>query len=167
MASGGSIFADTSFWTAASTLVFVAGVIWLKAHQKIGAMLDARSDEIRKQIEEAKSLRGEAEQMLLDYQRKQRDAEKEAADMVTQAKDDAKLMTEAAKKDIAALVERRTQAAAEKISQAEDAAVKEVQAVAVNVAVEAATAVLAEGLKGKAGKSLTDAAIAEVDSKLH
>jgi len=167
MSSGESFLADPTFWVALSTTVFVGGVVYSKAHQKIGAMLDARSDEIRKQIEEAKSLRDEAQQMFLDYQRRQRDAEKEAADMVSQANDDAKIMAEAAKTDIAALVERRTRAAAEKISQAEEAAVKEVRAVAVNIAVEAAKAVLAEGLKGKAGKALTDAAIAEVQTKLH
>jgi len=167
MASGEPFYANPTFWVAASTVVFVGGVIWSKAHQKVGEMLDARSEEIRKQIEEAKSLRDEAEQMLLDYQRKQRDAEKEAADMVAQAEEDAKIMTDAAKGDIADMVERRTRAAEEKIYQAETSAVKQVQAVAVNVAVEAASAVLAESLKGKAGKALADAAIAEVDSKLH
>ena len=167
MASGEPFYADPTFWVALSTTVFVGGVIWSKAHQKIGEMLDARSDEIRKQIEEAKSLHNEAEQMLLEYQRKQRDAEKEAADMVAQAEDDAKIMTDAARGDIAALVERRTRAAEEKIAQAEATAVKEVQAVAVNVAVEAATAVLSETLKGKAGKALADAAIADVEGKLH
>jgi len=167
MASGGSLFSDTSFWVALSTTVFVGGVLYTKAHKKVGEMLDARSDEIRKQIDEAKSLRDEAEQMLLDYQRKQRDAEKEAADMVAQAEDDAKIMAEAARGDIADMIERRSRAAEEKIAQAEVAAVKQVQAVAVNVAVEAATAVLADTLKGKAGKELADAAIAEVESKLH
>lgn len=167
MASGVPFYADTSFWVAASTVVFVGGVLYSKAHKKIGEMLDARSDEIRKQIEEAKSLREEAENMLLDYQRKQRDAEKEAADMVAQAEEDAKIMLDAAKADLTEMAERRSRAAQEKIAQAEAAAVKEVQAVAVNVAVEAATAVLADSLKGKPGKALADDAIAEVESKLH
>jgi F-type H+-transporting ATPase subunit b len=167
MASGVPFYADTSFWVAASTVVFVGGVLYSKAHKKVAELLDARSDEIRKQIEEAKSLRDEAEEMLLEYQRKQRDAEKEAADMVAQAEEDAKIMLDAAKGDIADMAERRTRAAEDKIAQAEATAVKEVQAVAVNVAVEAATAVLADSLKGKNGKTLADAAIAEVESKLH
>jgi len=167
MASGDPFYASTTFWVAASTTVFVAGILWKKVHHKIGEMLDARSDEIRKQIEEAKALRLEAEQMLLEYQRKQRDAEKEAVDMVAQAQDDAKLMADAAKSDIADLIERRGRAAEDKIAQAEVAAIKEVQAVAVNVAVEAASTVLADALKGKGGKALTDAAIAEMEDKLH
>lgn len=167
MASGEPFYADPTFWVAASTVVFVGGVLWSKAHHKIGEMLDERSDEIRAQIEEAKSLRNEAEQMLLDYQRKQRDAEKEAADILEQASADAKILVDAAKADITTMVERRTKSAAEKIEQAETSAIKEVQAVAVDVAVKAATDVLAETLKGKAGKALADAAIADVDTKLH
>ncbi|MBV1900642.1 MAG: hypothetical protein KUG56_03105 [Kordiimonadaceae bacterium] len=167
MASGEPFYADPTFWVAASTVVFVGGVLWSKAHHKIGEMLDARSDEIRAQIEEAKSLRDEAEQMLLEYQRKQRDAEKEAADILEQASADAKILVDAAKADITTMVERRTKSAAEKIEQAETSAIKEVQAVAVDVAVKAATDVLAETLKGKAGKALADAAIADVDTKLH
>ena len=167
MAVGEPFYASTTFWVAMSTGVFVAGILWKKVHHKIGEMLDERADEIRKQIDEAKSLRLEAEQMLLEYQRKQRDAEKLAVDMVAQAEEDAKLMADAAKKDIADLIDRRTKAAEDKIVQAETAAVKEVQAVAVNVAVEAATAVLAKSLEGNAGKALTDAAIAEVQNKLH
>jgi len=167
MAAGEPIYADPTFWVALSFVSFIGLVVWKKAHHVIADMLDARSDEIRAQIEEARSLRDEAEQMLLDYQRKQRDAEKDAEDILAQAKGDAKIMTESAKTDIKLMIERRTKAAEEKIAQAEISAVKEVQAVAVNVAVKAATDVLVETLKGKAGKAIADAAIAEVEQKLH
>ncbi len=160
-------FSDPTFWVAGSFLVFVGILLWKGVPKLLGEMLDARAEEIRSQIEEAKNLRDEAEQMLHDYQRKQRDAEKEAEDILAQAKDDAKIMTEAAKGDIANMVERRTKAAEEKIAQAEASAVKEVQATAVDVAVNAATAVLADTLKGKAGKELANAAIEDVETKLH
>jgi len=167
MSAGEPFYADPTFWVATTTVVFVAGILYKKVHHVIADMLDAQSDKIRAQIDEAKELRNEAEEMLLGYQRKQRDAEKEAADILAQAEGDAKIMTDAAKVEITSMVERRTKAAEEKIAQAEVAAVKEVQAVAVNVAVEAAAAVLGESLKGKPGKALTDAAIAEVESKIH
>jgi len=167
MAAGEPFYADPTFWVAASTAVFVGGVIWSKAHKSVAAMLDAKSEEIRKQIEEAKSLRDEAEQMLLDYQRKQRDAEQEAADILAQAESDAKNLVDAAKTEISALVDRREKAADEKIKQAEVSAVKEVKAVAADVAVQATTEVLTVTLKGKGAKALADAAIAEVEQKLH
>ena len=167
MATGDPFYMDSTFWVAGSFVVFVGGVIYAKAHKKIAAMLDERSASIGAQIEEARTLREEAEKLLADYQRKQRDAEKEAADMVAQAQEDAKLMTEQAKTDIETMIERRTRVSAEKIAQAEANAVKEVKEVAVNVAVEAASKVMAETLKGKSGGTLIEKSISDMDLKLH
>lgn len=162
-----ALLSDTSFWVALALFVFLGVILYVRAHTAIGSMLDERSAAIQGQIEEAKNLRAEAENLLIEYQRKQRDAEREAADMVAQAKGDAKIMADQAKADLEALMRRRERGAAEKIAQAEANAVKEVKAAAVNVAVEAASAVLADAMKGKAGTALVDDAIKEVESKLH
>lgn len=168
MAAGtGSVFADPTFWVAGSFAVFVGGVLYAKAHKKIAGMLDDRTAAISAQIDEAKQLRDEAEALLHEYQRKQRDAQKEAEDMVAQAQEDARIMAQEAKADIEAMVRRRTRAAEDKIAQAEASAVKEVKAVAVNVAVAAATDVFADKLKGKDGGALIDKAIGDVEAKLH
>ena len=167
MASGVPFYMDPTFWVAGSFAVFVGGVVWKKAHKNIAAMLDERSAVIRAQLDEAQVLREESEKLLHEYQRKRRDAEKEAADMVAQAKEDAKIMSKEAKADIEAMVARRTRAAEAKIAQAEAHAVKEVKAVAVNAAVEAASAILADKLKGKEGGALVDRSITEMESKLH
>ncbi|SDE20702.1 MULTISPECIES: hypothetical protein [Kordiimonas] len=163
----GSVFTDPTFWVACSFVVFVGGVVYAKAHKKIAGMLDDRTATIRNQLDEAKAIREEAEKLLNDYQRKQRDAEKEAADMVAQAKEDAKIMAKEAKADIKAMAERRTRAAEAKIAQAEANAIKEVRAVAVDVAIKAAGTVFADKLKGKEGGALVDKAITDVESKLH
>jgi len=163
----GSVFTDPTFWVAGSFVVFVGGVMYAKAHKKIAGMLDERTAAIRNQLDEAKAIREDAEKLLNDYQRKQRDAEKEAADMVAQAKEDAKIMAKEAKADIKAMAERRTRAAEAKIAQAEANAIKEVRAVAVDVAIKAAGTVFADKLKGKEGSALVDKAITDVESKLH
>ena len=161
------ILANTTFWVGLAFAGFIGLILYFKAHSAIGAMLDERSATIAAQIEEAKSLRAEAENLLIEYQRKQRDAEREAADMVEQAKQDAKIMADQAKADLEALMRRRERGAAEKIAQAEANAIKEVKAAAVNIAVDAASSVLADAMKGKAGTALVNDAIAEVESKLH
>ena len=164
MATGTEAFyMDPTFWVAGSFVVFVV-LVAKKVATAVGGALDEHSNKISKQITEAKELREEAEQLLADYQRKQRDAEGEAAAMIAQANDDAKILADAAKADIDAMIDRRSKVAADKIKQAEAAAVKQVRAAAVDVAVVAARQVLADG---KGGKAMTDAAIAEVASKLH
>ncbi len=161
------ILANTTFWVGLAFAGFIGLILYFKAHSAIGAMLDERSATIAAQIEEAKNLRAEAENLLVEYQRKQRDAEREAADMVTQAAEDAKIMAEQAKADLEALMRRRERGAAEKIAQAEANAIKEVKAAAVNIAVDAASSVLADTMKGKAGTALVNNAIADVEGKLH
>ncbi len=167
MSSGESFLLDPTFWVAGSFTVFVGGVIWSGAHKKIAAMLDERTASIKTQINEAKSLKEETEKLLADYRARQRDAEKEAADILAQAQEDAKIMAKEAKADIKALIERRTRAAEEKITQAEAAAVKQVKAAAVDVAIAAATEVLADAMKGKAGGELVDKAVNSVEGRLH
>lgn len=167
MAGDVPFYADTTFWVAGSFVVFVGGLLYKGVHKKVVEGLDEKLDAIRAQIDEAKALRAEAENMVIEYQRKQRDAEQEAADMVAQAKADAKIMAKAAKADLEDLMRRRERSAEEKIAQAEANAIKEVKAAAVTVAVEAATSVLAGAMKGKAGTALVDDAIAEVEKKLH
>lgn len=161
------ILANTTFWVGLAFAGFIGLILYFKAHSAIGKMLDERSASIAAQIEEAKNLRAEAENLLIEYQRKQRDAEREAADMVAQAKEDAQIMADQAKADLEALMRRRERGAAEKIAQAEANAIKEVKAAAVNIAVDAASSVLADAMKGKAGTTLVNDAIAEVESKLH
>lgn len=162
-----AFLADSTFWVAGSFVAFILIVLYAKAHKSIGKMLDERGAAIGAQIEEARKLRDDSEKLLADFQKKQRDAEKEAADMVAHAEEDAKILADEAKAEIKAMVERRTRVAADKIANAEAAAVKEVQSVAVNVAVEAATAILATSLKGKDGGALVDAAIKDLDGKLN
>ena len=162
-----AFYLNPEFWVALGFFGFVALVLRVKGHKQMGAMLDQRSAAIKAQIEEAKTLRDEAQNLLLDYQRKQRETEKEAAELIAHAEEDARIMADEAKADITKLIERRTRAAEEKIRQAEASAVKEVKAAAVNVAVAAAEQVMADSLKGRAGGAIIDAAIADMEGKVH
>ena len=167
MASGEPFYLDPSFWVAGSTAVF-AGIIVVKGGlKKMGEMLDAKSAEIARQIEEARTLRDEAEIALGDMQRRQREAEDEAASVVAQAEDDAKLMIDAAKVDLDNLLARRRKLAEQKIAQLEAAAIKDVQNAAADAAVDAARQVIAESQSAKDKNGLVDRAIADVEKRVH
>jgi len=167
MSSEGAFYTDPTFWVAGSFAVFVGGLLYLKVHKQIATALDERSASIKAQLDEASSLRAEAEKLLCEYQKKQRDAQAEADAIVAQASEDAKLMKAQAKTDINDMIERRTRAAAEKIKQLEAIAVKEVQDAAVTVAIDAATKVLQAGMQGDKGVAMVNTSIAEVDAKLN
>lgn len=73
---------DATFWAFIALVIFVAIVVYMKVPGMIGRTLDERADRIKKELEEARTLREEAQQLLAEYHRKRKEAEKEAGDIV-------------------------------------------------------------------------------------
>lgn len=157
---------DTNFWVAVAFVIFVV-LAYKPVMKQVGGALDARAERIRLQIEEAQQLREDAQALLATYKRKQRDALKEAEDIVAHARDEAKRTQERAAAELEASLKRREAQALEKIAQAEAKAVQEVREKAVDVAMIATRKLLAEQLDAKAANSLVDDAIAQIPTKLH
>ncbi len=158
---------DNTFFAFLALVIFLAIVMWAGAHKKAGAALDARAAQIDKDIHDARKLREDAEALLAEYKQKKLDAEKEAVGIIAQAKSDAAVYAEDAKKKLADDLIRRTKQAETKIAQAEAAAVKEVRAAVTDRAIAAATQLIAESAKGKGGEQLVAESIAAVKSRLN
>ena len=157
---------DNTFWAFISLLIFLALIVYLRTPGRIGRSLDKRAAQIRNEIDEAQALKEEAKQQLAEYQRRRREAEVEAKDILAAAQREANALVADARRKSEDYVARRAQIAEQKISQAEADAVAEVRASAVNLAVDAATRLIAE--RGAAGDpGLTDRSIAEVRSRLN
>ena len=160
-------YGDPTFWVALAFVVFMGGILYSKVHLKLAAQLDDKATAIKAQLDEALNLRKEAEKFLVDYQRKQRDAQKLAESIIADAEVAAESLKVQATKDVAELIERRERLAKDKLAQAEVMAVKEVKNAAVTAAVAATKEILSESLKGKSGDALVKSSIEEVGSKLH
>jgi F-type H+-transporting ATPase subunit b len=157
---------DPEFWVAiAFVVVVVAG--GYKLAPTIAKSLDERAARIKTELEEAQRLRDDAHQMLAEYQRKQRDALKEAEDIIAHAKAEAERIGKQAALDLEAALERRTRQAEEKIAQEEAKAFAEVRGAAVDVAIAAARQIIAQQLDAKSGGALIDEAIAALPQQLH
>ena len=94
------------------------------------------------ELDEARRLKEEAQALLAQYQRKQREAEQEAAAIIAGAKAEAERLASEAKAKIEDFVARRTKMAETKIAQAEAQALADVRAAAADAAVAAAERVL-------------------------
>ena len=158
---------DNTFFAFVALVMFLGIVFYAGAHKKAGAALDARADQISKDIADARKLREEAEALLAEYKQKKLDAEKEAMGIIAQAKSDAAAYAEDAKKKLADSLTRRTKQAENKIAQAEAAAIKDVRAAATDLAIKAASMIMADGARGKGGDSLIAESIAAVKSRLN
>jgi F-type H+-transporting ATPase subunit b len=162
------MFADPTFWVAVAFIIFVALAIKpLGVHRQMFAALDKRGARIGKEIEEAEALREEAQKLLADYKRKQRDAVKEAEEIVAHAKAEAGRLREQAQKDLEASLQRREQAAMEKIAQAEAQALQEIRNQAVDVALAATARLISDNLDQAKAASLVDEAIGDLSGKLN
>lgn len=165
MATGGGIFASTTFWVAVALVLFFA-LIWWKGRQGIASGLAARIDEIRREIQEAEQLKEEALALLAKYQRQHKEALEQAEAIVENAKAEAKTMKAQATKRLDEQLARREAQAMDKIRQAEENALKEVRGAAVDLAIAASERVLRDIVAAKGDPRLARA-IEDLPKRLH
>ncbi|PCH80847.1 MAG: ATP F0F1 synthase subunit B [Hyphomicrobiales bacterium] len=158
---------DATAWATVGLFVFLGILVYNKVPGLIADMLDKRAADISSELDEARRLREEAQALLADYQRKQREAEKEAEGIIDQAKREANMMALEAKASLEEFVVRRTKLAEQKIASAEAAAAGEVRAAATDLAIAATEAVLATRVQDKTAEDLITASIKEVGLKLN
>lgn len=158
---------DATFWALVALIIFFVLIAYLKVPAMITRALDARAGKIRDELETARRLREEAQQLLAEFQRRRKEAEKDAADLVAAAKREADMMLAEAHAKTEDYVTRRTAMAEQKIAQAEREAVNEVRSTAVDIAVEAARRLLAEKSTVQANGELFKTSLEDVKSKLN
>lgn len=158
---------DSSFWATVALVLFLALIAYVGVPRMVGRTLDSRAERIRNELEEARKLREDAQQLLAEYQRKRKEAEREANDIVAAAKRDAESIVADARRSTQDYVERRNALAEQKIAQAERDAVAEVRGQAVDIAIAAAARLLADKVDGKADAVLFDASLQEMKSRLN
>ncbi len=155
------------FWVAVSFVGFVALLLKFGVPALIGKALDKRADEIRTELEEAQKLREEAQAVLAEYQRKRRDAESEASDIITLAKEEAEQLAVETRVKLEESLERRLKMAELKIGQAEIQAMQDVRVATAEAAVAAAESVIAAKMTSKAQADLVAASIKELKSNFN
>lgn len=147
-------------WVALSMLIFLGILVYKKVPGLIVGGLDKQINTIRKQLDEAKVLRTEAEKLRAEYAAKIANAEKDAASMVEHAKAEAAAIVAKAEADAATTIARREKMASDKIAAAERAAVDDLRAKAAEAATAAARQLIAQNHSAGADKTLVDGAIA-------
>jgi F-type H+-transporting ATPase subunit b len=155
------------FWVGIAFLAFLVILFYYKVPGLIAKALDDRAAAIRKELDEARRLREEAQSLLADYQRKHRNAGQEAEAIVEQARREAEAFASETRKSLTESVERRRKQAEEKIARAEAQAVEDVRAAAVDMAIAAAEKILREKAGGAGGAALIDESIKTLKTRLN
>ena len=147
-------------WVSLAMLVFIGILLWKKVPAVIAGSLDKQIADIKRQLDEATSLRAEAEALRDGYAAKMADAEGQATAMLAHAQAEADALVAKAETDAAELVERRGRMAEDKIAAAERAALAEVRAHAAVAAARAAASLIERHHGAAADRALVDRTIA-------
>jgi F-type H+-transporting ATPase subunit b len=156
-----------TFYVAVGFVIFLGILGYYGVHKTLLGMLDARAAKVQDQLDQASALRKEAETLLREYEAKRAAAEKDAAQIVEDAKAEAARIRTENEAKLADFVARRTKMAEQKIAQAEATASAEVRAAAADAAVKAAEAVLRGQSTGKVADDLIAAGLKDVRARLN
>ena len=141
-----SLLSDAHTWVLFSALIF-ATIAFIKGKKPILAMLDGRTARIKNELEEAEQLKKEAEILFKEYKKKYDEASQEASQIISEAKKYAELIQKKSEKTLEKQITRREELLLERITRAENNAVKELSDKAVDIAAEAAKQLLTEAMK--------------------
>jgi F-type H+-transporting ATPase subunit b len=158
---------DATFFALVGLVLFLALVAYLKVPAMMTKALDKRADNIRDELDQAKRLREEAQALLAEYQRKRKEAEAEAADILAAAQREAAMLTEEARQKTEEFVARRNALSEQKIRQAETDAIGAVRSAAVDLAIAAAEKVIAAKADAATQNTLFDKSMAQVKTRLN
>ena len=158
---------EPEFWVAVSFFIFIGVLVYFGVHMKVVSALDARALLISKELEEARRLREEAENVLADYRRKLGDVVTEVDNITALATTEAKTLAAETRQSLKEYFDRRIKLAEEKIARAEMEAVREFRSVAVDAAIAAAQNLIVAKLTPDRAKKLVSESIKALKSKLN
>ena len=157
---------DTNFWVLISFTLFVV-LVFKSAKTAILGKLDGRIAQIRTDIATAENLRVEAQDLLAQYQRKQRDAQNEAEAIIANARNHAAEIRKTAETDLHEMIDRKEKQLTDRLKRMEDSAKAEIRAYASELAVKATAEIIANRLDDAGNARLVDQAIKTLPSNMN
>jgi len=162
-----ALLQEPEFWVGVGFVMVIALLLWKGVPGMVAKMLDSRAAVISAELAEARRLRDEALALMSDYQKKSASAENEAQSIINEARAEAERFAAESRANLKAQIERRAQAAQDKIAQAEAAAMNEIRALAANAATSAAEKLIAARMDEKRSAQLIENSIKDLGGKLN
>jgi F-type H+-transporting ATPase subunit b len=161
------MFAEPETWVAIAFIILMCLFAYFGVHRTVLKALDNRSARIKAELDDARRLKDEAAKVLADYKARRASAEREAVEIIANAKSEAERIATEAKAKMEDFVARRTKTAESKIALAEAQALADVRAAAADAAVAAASTIMSKTVKGDIADNLLTKGISEVRQKLN
>ncbi|MCY4306297.1 MAG: ATP F0F1 synthase subunit B [Aestuariivita sp.] len=160
-------FANTDFVVLIAFILFLSVIFYFRIPSRLLGMLDNRAQSIQEDIDEAKRLRDDAQQLLSNCEKKQKEMKVQAEKIITEAKREAEILKEQAEQELEKTIFRRVASAEERISLARSVVIREVRNEAIILAVAVARDIIQQEITEKSARDLIQLAIDETEIKLH
>ena len=161
------MFQDPTFWVLVAFIGFIGVLVYFKVPGMVTKALDARAEKIQMDLEEADALLKEAQDLLASYQKKQRDSSDESQAIQARAREEAKRIVENGRLRLEESLQRREKLAMDRITQAEASALSEIQALTVDIALDATHELLATNVSDDKANAMLNDAIKELPDRLN
>ncbi len=156
------LLTDNHFYVGAALVVLLAILMAAGVHKLAWAYLGDAGAKVQAQLDEAASLRKEAQDLLAQIKEQRAEAERQAVATMEAAKAEAARMQSEAQANLAEQITRRGQLAERRIAVAEAQAAADVKAAAADLATQMAEQVLAGRLNGAKSDPLIDQALEQL-----
>lgn len=128
---------DATFWVAISFVIFCLIIIYKKIPQVINNLLDNKINEIKSEIDNAKNLKNESEQLLKKYKKKIEDAHMERSQILNSEKKETEIFIQESENKFEQLILNKKKSLEQKLDQMKVKAIKDMQNISNKIALEA------------------------------
>lgn len=145
---------DATFWVAISFIIFCLIIIYKKIPQVISNLLDNKINEIKSEIDNAKNLKLESEQLLEKYKNKIEEAHAESNQIINNEKKETEIFIKESEKKFEQLIDNKKRSLEQKLEQMKIKAIKDMQNISNKIAVEAVKKIISGQENSEAIKTI-------------
>ena len=157
---------DEHFFVAVAFIVFVA-LVYKKAKIFIVSAVDARILKVKTELQEAARLKAEASALLAKYEQEQSRSLEQVQSILSHARMEAERITNEARDVLENALNKRTELAMQKITQAEAAVLADLRSNALDITMDAARTLILESMSPEVAEEILSKAFQDIERKLH
>ena len=128
---------DATFWVAISFIIFCLIIIYQKIPKLINNLLDNKINEIKSEIDNAKNLKNESEQLLKKCKKKIEAAQMKRNEILISEKKETEIFIQESENKFEQLIINKKKSLEQKLDQMKIKAIKDIQNISNKIALEA------------------------------
>jgi F-type H+-transporting ATPase subunit b len=128
---------DATFWVAISFIIFCLIIIYQKIPKLINNLLDNKINEIKSEIDNAKNLKNESEQLLKKCKKKIEEAQMKRYEILSSEKKETEIFIQESENKFEQLIINKKKSLEQKLDQMKIKAIKGIQNISNKIALEA------------------------------